>query len=281
MSANRFHSRPIIAACAVAAVIGGVSLLPAVRAQEGDTNTGAVRANESAIHSGITARGSGQAKLQPDRAVLTFTVAVGGADPAGAGVLRADEMASRVAAALKKAGIAEKEIAITLPSGSWGGPGGFGGGLGGSGFGGGGFITAGGRSPLHEAAGRTRLITVTVRQMGNIASIARQAVEAGAESNVLIQMAGGDEAAARNAAFKQAVQQATEKAKAMASAAGYEEIRLDAIKEESAFFTGYHALQVDARTGESPDLTTAIPVYSATVTVRYSLPPRDGAGKAK
>lgn len=272
MSATRF-SLSQAAAFVIVAATGAVGLVPLAQAQEeaGKAAAATSQAAESGVPSGITARGTGQAKAQPERAVLTFAVAVGGRDADGTGAGQVQAMARKVVDALRQSGIPEADIVIASPSGPRSGLGGFGGG----GFGGGGNGTTATLVSEGDAPERlTRFIAVTVRQLANAQSIAEKAVEAGAFPNFTVRLEGADAAAVRSEALKKAVEDATEKAKAMASAAGIRDIRLAGIKEESVGFFYLPQIDVDARREKIIDLLRAVPPVQATVTVRYALPNR-------
>jgi len=213
----------------------------------------AVQSNGNLPEKTLTVQGTGSVTVAPDIARLTLGVATTDADAAAAQDKNDDTMA-KVLAAIRDAGVAEKDIQTTQYTA---------------------YPRYNYESPYNEIVGYevTHMLRVAVRDIGAVGKVLKAASQAGANQSYDISFDVEDRDAAYQEALAKAIENAKGKAQAMASPAGI------VLGEPAAVYEGSPAVTYRGLGGyaEAEYVMDAAPVRSgeltvnATVTIVYNL----------
>lgn len=212
---------------------------------------------------GITVQGRGEVQVKPDIVRLSLGVQTQNAQSAVAAGENA-EVTSRVIAAVKAAGVADRDIQTTdysiqpqydyrpRPNGE-------------------------ARPPAIIGYQVNNTVRVTVRRIGDASKVIDAAVKAGANVAGVIAFDTDDPSAGKDAALRKAVADALRKARVVAEAAGIADIRLVAVTEGSIGFARPMESAMMMRAAVADAAQTPVQpgeqTVTAFVTVRFAFAP--------
>jgi uncharacterized protein len=221
-----------------AAVAVLLAAAPAALAQDRDARFAATLLNVSAYD---------EVKATPDQAVVTLGVTTDGGTAAKALGLNAQKM-SAVVAALKSAGIAEKDIQTAnlnlAPQ----------------------YAYEQGQAPRLTGYEASNQVTITEHDLARLGALADAATGAGATNISGISFSLAHPVEAENAARLAAVKALQDKAKALADAAGYRVVRLVSLTETTGQTSVQHLPMMTAARAVAPT-----PVDAGEVGVRINV----------